>query len=104
MEDASTADAGDDGHHNGDDQRQPQRIAHIGTHQPIVLGSERLGHGNGEPRTGSIAEAHDEEHDARRSSHGSQGFHTDEATHNGGVDDEIELLENITQDEGKCET
>ena len=47
----------------------------------------------------AVAEAHDEEHDAARGPHGGQCAHADPPSHDGGVDDEVHLLQEVAEDE-----
>ena len=57
-----TKQTGDYGDDSSEDYRQAEGIGNIMAHCGKRLGTERLCHGDGEAGTGSVAEAHDEEH------------------------------------------
>ena len=54
---------------------------------------------DGETGTGAVAEAHDEEHDGAGCAYCRKCSHAYPSSHDGGVDDEVHLLKDVTQDE-----
>ena len=56
---------------HGQHHRYAQGIAHITAHLVVVAGAKGLRYGDSEACAGTVAEAHDEEHDAARRAHGS---------------------------------
>ncbi len=100
MQNLSAEDAGEEGDDYGEHHGDADAVAHISPHFLIVLRSEGLRHRDGEACTGPIAESHDEEHDGAGGSHGSQCPYAYPSTHDGCVDDEVHLLQNVSHDEG----
>jgi hypothetical protein len=89
-------DAGENGYHHGDDGGYAERIAHIRAHIRKVFCTERTCHGDGESCARTVAEPHNQKHDGRRRTHGSECAHTYPPPHDGSVDDEIHLLQDVS--------
>ena len=84
-------------HNCCNDSRYSDGISHVDAHFAIVLCAERLCHGNCKSCTSSVAESHNEKHYGRRRTHSCQRTNTNPSAYNGGIDDEIHLLQNVTQ-------
>ena len=93
--------AADNGDDDSKDDAYAQGVGHIRPHLREVLGTESLGHRDGETGTGAVAEAHDEKHYRRRGTDGGQRADTYPPAYDGGIDDEIHLLKDVPKDEGK---
>jgi hypothetical protein len=100
LQDAGAEEAREERDDHGQHGGYAQRVGHVSPHLGIVLGSEALSHRNGKARARAVAEPHDEKHDGGARSHSCQRAHAYPAPHDGGVDDEVHLLEDVAQYQG----
>ena len=99
LQDLLAEQAREQGRHQCEHDGDTSGVAHVAPHLVVVAGAEGLCHGDGKACTGTVAEAHDEEHDAARGPHGGQCAHADPPSYDGGVDDEVHLLQEVAEDE-----
>ena len=99
MQNLSAEDAGKKGNDHGKHHGDADTVAYISPHLGVILGAESLGDRDGKTGTGAVAEAHDEEHDGAGCANSRKSSHANPSSHDGGIDNEIHLLENVTQDE-----
>ncbi len=97
MQNLAAEDAGEEGDDHGEDHGDADAVAYIGAHFHVVFGTESLRHGDGEACARTVAETHDEEGDGAGCPHSRQCSHTYPAAHDGGVNDEVHLLQNVSQ-------
>ena len=84
-------------HHRSDYSRYSHGISYVDAHLAIVLCAECLCYGNCKSCTSSVAESHNEKHYGRRRTHSCQRTNANPSAYNGGIDDEIHLLQNVAQ-------
>ena len=83
--------------HRGYHCRRPHGIRHVEAHLAVFLRPERLCHRYGEACARPVAETHHEEHHRCRRAHRSQCADAYPAAHDGCIDDEIHLLQDVAQ-------
>ena len=97
MQNLSAEDAGKEGDDHGKHHGNADAVAHVSPHLGIIPGTESLGDRDGETGTGAVAEAHDEKHDGAGCAYSRKSPHANPSSHDGGIDDEIHLLKDVTQ-------
>ena len=98
MQNLSAEDAGKKGNDQGKHHGDADTVAYISPHLGIIPGTESLGDRDGKTGTGTVAEAHDEKHDGAGCANSRKSSHANPSSHDGGIDDEIHLLKDVTQD------
>ena len=99
MQNLSAEDAGKEGDDHSKADGDADAVAHVNPHLGVIPGAESLGDRDSETGTGAVAETHDEKHDGAGCAYCCKCPYANPSSHDGGIDDEIHLLKDVTQDE-----